>query len=172
MDKPTTNPQIAQLASLLIEQVAAHKKLLAMLKRKRHMLSTADHKQLTNLSIQENEVVQSISELEKQRLQLIGQLTLTIEPKATAPMRLGDLAHRLPEPDRGHLLVLRQQLKQEMEQIKNETVVAKRATESLVRHMQGLIHTVGSALAGVGVYSRQGCLPKEAMTVRTFHATA
>ena len=163
---------IAQLASVLTQQVAAHEKLLALLQSKRKLLSTADHQQLKRLSQQENQVVQAISELEKQRLNLVGQLTLAIDEASKAPMRLAELAGRLPEPDRGRLLTLRAKLKQKMEQVSEETAVARRATESLVRHMQGLVCTVGSIVSGVGLYSRQGGVPKEAMAVRTFHVTA
>ena len=173
MDSPHTHhSQMAQLRSVLKQQLAAHQKLLVLIQQKRKLLATADHAQLKSLSSQENEQVQTISELEKERLRLVGELTLIVEPSATAPMRLKELAQRLPEPDRGHLLVLQQRLRQKMEAVRHQTIIAKRATESLVRHMQGLIHTVSSAVTGVGVYSQKGSLPQEAMAVRTFHATA
>jgi len=163
---------IAQLESVLTQQVAAHQKLLSLLQRKRKLLSTADHEQLKGLSQQENQIVQEISELEKIRLALVGQLTLEIDETSKEPMRLAELANRLPEPDRDRLLTLRALLKQQMEKVSHETAVAKRATESLVRHMQGLVYTVGSMVSGMGLYSRQGNVPKEAMAVRTFHVIA
>ncbi len=164
--------QIAHLESILTRQVAAHEKLLSMLQRKRQLLRTADRPQLEDLSAQENQVIQSISELEKERLKLVGELTLLVDPAAKEPMRLAPLAQRLPEPHRGHLLVLRQQLKQKMVEVHRETVIARRVTESLVRHMQGLVQTVGSLITGVGLYSSHGAPPKEAMTVRTINTTA
>lgn len=164
--------QLAQLESVLTQQASAHRQLLVMLQRKRQLLRTADHNQITALSGQENQVVQRIGELEKQRLGLVGQLTVAVDPKAPQPMRLGELAQRLEEPLRGRLLVLRQQLNENIQQVGRETAVAKRATEALVRHIQGLIQTVGGVITGVGVYSREGSLPKETITIRTFNATA
>ena len=164
--------QINQLHDILKQQVSAHEQLLMLIKRKRRMLQTADHRHLADLSGQENRVVQAVGELEKERLALVGRLTLAIDPAAKEPMRLADLAQRLEEPGRGHLLVLRQQLKERMEQAKRETTIAKRATESLVRHMQGLIQTVGSVVTGVSVYGRQGAPPRDTVAVRTFNVTA
>ncbi len=164
--------QLEQLEAILKQQTAAHEKLLTLLKRKREAVRTAQHEQVASLTHQENQAVQAISDLEKQRLALVGELTLIVDPAAKQPMRLAQLAQHLEEPTRGHLLVLRQELADRLKQTQQETAVAKRVTETLVRHMQGLIQTVGGAITGVGVYSRQGAVPKEALAVNTFNATA
>lgn len=164
--------QVARLESVLAQLDTAHGHLLSLLKSKREALRKAEPRQITQLTRQENEAVQVISELEKQRLELVGELTLAINPEATQPLRLLDLAERLDEPARGRLLVLRGQLKQRIEQTQQELAIVKKATGSLVRHMQGLVQTIGTALTGVGLYSSRGSLPQGAMAMNTFNATA
>ena len=100
--------------------------------------------------------MQAVSDLEKERLGIMGELTALLAPASQEPLRLLDLAQRIKEPIRGRLLVLRQELKQRITQSEKETAMARRATESLVRHMQGLIQTIGNVMTGVGVYSHKG----------------
>ena len=71
-------------------------------------------------------------------------------PSAVAPMRMRDMADRLPEPARGRLLVLREQLRERIARVKEESSVTRRATEALLKHMQGLVHTLGNAGRAVG----------------------
>jgi len=169
-DKPLEK-DLAQIEAVLHEQTAANEQLLDLLKRKRQALRQAHPDQVSAFCEQENQAVQAISELEKKRLALTAQLTLHLQPTATQPMRLLELAQQIQEPARGHLLVLRQQLKQRMEQVQYQTTIARRATESLIFHMQGLVRAVSSAITATGVYSPQGTPPEAAMAVSTFNAT-
>ncbi len=164
--------QLARLETLIIQQTSAHERLLSLLEHKRESLRTADRDQMTRCTEQENLVVQEISELEKERLGLVGELTLIVDPSAKAPMRLAELAQQLDEPGRGRLLVLRSQLLDRMKQVQRETAVVKRATESVVRHMQGLFQMVGNAVGNGGVYSQRGAPPQHVLAVNTFNATA
>ncbi len=162
--------QLDQLEGVLKQLGTAHESLLSLLKAKRVALRESDSDRVSAYCEKENLCVQKISELEKQRLELIGQLTEQLEPNADQPLRLVQLAEHLPEPRRGRLLVLKQQLTQHMENIRNETAVIRRATESLAKHMQGLVQTVAGAMAGV--YGQRGAPVAGAMTVSTFEATA
>ena len=164
--------QLIKLESILNRQLSAHDQLLALLKQKHDALRAADHQRITQCCAQENDLVQAISDLEKQRLTVIGELTALIAPTNEDPLRLVDLAQRIEEPARGRLLVLRQQLKERMTQSSKETATARRATELLVRHMQGLIQTIGNIMTGVGAYSHKGAPPKGAMAINTFNAMA
>ena len=164
--------QLSRLEAVITQQTSAHERLLSLLKYKREALRTADRDQMSRSTEQENQAVQEISELEKERLRLVGELTLMVDPSAKQPMCLADLAQRLNEPSRGRLLVLRQHLIERIKRVQQETAVVKRATESVVRHMQGLFQMIGSAVGGGGVYSRCGAPPRHALAVNTFNATA
>ncbi len=163
--------QLEGLESVLTQQAAAHEKMLALMQQKRQALRDARHDRVTQCSEEENTLVQVLGALEKTRLKLIGELTLAVNPSAKEPMRLLELADHLPEPQRGRLLVLRQQLQERMLLVKQETAVVRRAIESLVRHMQGLVQTVGSVVTGVGLYGNHGAPPKDTLAVSTFQAT-
>lgn len=163
--------QLAQLETVLVDMATAHERLLAVVNRKRQALGAADPRALAACCEEENQIVQAIGELEKQRLTLVAELTLRTDPSAAAPLRLGELAQRLPEPARGRLLVLRQQLRQRIEDVRHHTAVTRTATESLVRHMAGLVQVVGGMVTGIGLYGRGGAAPKAALTVSTFNTT-
>ena len=171
MDK-ALEKDLAQLEEILRKQVATHEQLLTLLKRKKAALAHADADTMTECCRLENEQLQAVAELEKQRLTLAAKVTLALDPKAPAPLKLGDLAQKLPEPVRGRLLVLRHQARQRMEQVRHEVAVTKRATESLMGHIQGLMQTIGSAVTGIGTYNRGGSLPRAATAISTFNTTA
>jgi len=163
---------VSQLEALLHEHLAAHERLQMLLKQKRRALGQADHQRIMAILEQENECVQTISELEKNRLHIVGELTLMIAPDAPEPMPMKDLAEHFDEPARGRLLVLRQQLRQRMELVKTETHIARRATEALVQHMRGLVQTIGAVCTSAGAYSPAGGVPNEVIAVSTFNTTA
>lgn len=167
VDKP-----LAQLEQVLAGLLAENEQLLSLLKHKRVALGSADYKQVTDCCRRENEQVQAISELEKRRLSLVGELTQLVDPAAAEPLRMVELAERLGEPARGRLLVQRVQLQERMEQARRETGVVQRATESLFKHMQGLIQTIGAVCTGVGTYGQTGSPPRAALSVSTFNTTA
>jgi len=164
--------KIAKLEQILSKQLEEHELMFGLLKRKREALRQANHRLVRDCCEQENHRVQAIGELEKHRLRLVGELTLMLNPHAAAPMLLGELAERLDEPARGRLLVFRQQLREKMEQIRHDASVVRRATESLTRHMQGLVQTISGAMNCGGVYGSGGAPPQRAMAMSTFNTTA
>jgi hypothetical protein len=163
---------LTDLEAVMRAQLAQHERILALLHRKRQALAAADAEGVAQCSVEENRHVQALGELEKRRLLLVGEITLGLDPAAPAPLGLPELAQRLPEPARGRLLVLRVQLRERMEAVAREVGVARRATETLVRHMHGLIQTIGGALTGIGTYTRAGGRPKAALAVSTFNVKA
>ena len=163
---------IEQLEEVLRQQLAASRNLLALLQRKQQAIRRSDRHAVESLCREENVQVQGIAALEKERLMLVAELTQAIDPAARTPLKLLALAERMPEPARGRLLVLRAELTELVLQTQREAGIARRATEALVKHMQGVINTVGGALTGVMTYSRNGAMPRAASAISTFCATA
>jgi len=164
---------VRKLERVLAEQVGAHEKLLELLRGSREAMREADASKVATLAQRENGLLQRIAELEKQRLQLAADLTLKLEPGASEPRRLTELAERLPEPSRGRLLVLRQQLRERIEQVRHASAAAKRVSSSLLQHMQGLVQTINVAMTGGGTYGREGGSGFGAgRGMQTFEATA
>jgi len=163
---------LAPLEQTLRQQLTLHGELLELLKRKRDVLRSSDTKAAIGLCTLEHEKIQKIADLEKQRLSQVANLTLSVDPQAREPMRMAELAQRLDEPARGRLLVLRQQLLERMKAVHTETGVVRRATETLAKHMHGIVQTIGALSAGVSTYGSRGAFPQSNTAVSTFSATA
>lgn len=163
---------VQKLEAMLVDQLSLHQQLQAVLRQKRDALRGARREEIDQCCRAENGFVQKISELEKQRLNLVADITLILQPDAKGPMKLGDLAAVLPEPSRGKLLVLRQQLFDLMQQVREEASSVRRATEAVSRHMQGLMQTVAAAINGAGSYGASGAAPQSSMKMSTFSMTA
>lgn len=165
--------QLAQaIETVLVAMVGQHEELLALMDRKRDALRRGQVRLMSELCALENRKVQAISELEKKRLELAAHLTLALDPKAEAPLALVELAAKLPDPVRSRLLTQREQLRARMSAVKEQTAVAKRATESLMRHVQGLVQTVTTATSAVTTYGRQGLTAGVTRGMSTFSVTA
>lgn len=170
MDKFQQHSQALEIA--LQQMVELHEQLLDLLQRKRDALRRGNQQAMTELCGLENEKLQQLSELEKQRAAVAAQLTLQVMPQATAPLRVGELADRLEEPARGRLLVLRQQLIERMQQVREAATVARRATEALARHVRGLVQTVSLHAADTSTYAGNGSPAEHGAAVRTLNVTA
>lgn len=166
---PSIEVLLDRLESVLQALTRANEKLLSHLQHKQQSLREGDRQQVITWCGRENERVREISELETQRLNLVGDLTQRITPSASQPLSLQALAQLVPEPQRGRLLVRRQQLRQVMQQARHEAGVARRASESLLHHMQGLLQTIGGVMTGV--YGDRGSPPRTALAVSTFNTT-
>ena len=147
-----------RLEATLTQSVQRQQQLVGLLQRKREAMRSGDSKLMADLCRAENAVVQTVHELEKRRQQHVAELTAKVDPAAKQPMRMLDLAERLPEPQRGRLLVTRTKLVEAMEQVQRETAVARRASEALLGHLGGLIRTIGSVAQGGAAYGQTGRL--------------
>ena len=138
MDR-TTLQNVDRLESILAQAVQRQEQLVALLERKRKALRSGEAPEMVELSRLENAVVQTITELEKRRLQLVADLTLALDPTAAEPLKMKDLAERLPEPYRGRLLVTRTKLIEAMQRVAEQTSVIRRASESLSKSCRGKV---------------------------------
>ncbi|XAM01004.1 flagellar protein FlgN [Phycisphaeraceae bacterium D3-23] len=171
MDKRIAR-ELAQLEATLTQSAERHEQLLSLMRRQRDALRQAQGEQVADLSRQENAVVQAISELEKRRLELVASLTVAVLPGATQPMRMRELAEQLPEPARGRLLVLREKLRERIVAVKEQSSVSRRASESLLSHMQGLVQSLSHVSARGAGYDRPGVSRHALPAIGTISMTA
>lgn len=160
------------LETVLKQSTDRHEQLLTLMKRQRECLRLADHHGVSECSRLENTVVQAIGELEKRRLEVVAEMTKAIEPMSLGPMRMRDLAERLPEPARGRLLVLREQLRERIMAVKEQSSVTRRATEALLTHMQGLVQTLSNAGRAAGYAPANHPQPENTQSLGTLRVTA
>lgn len=167
-----TQKTIDQLEALLESLLSAHEQLLALMQQKHELLRLGDTDGMTQVCQVENEKIQAISEQEKQRLELAADLTRRLFPNAQQPLGVKDLAEQLPEPMRGRLLTRRQQLRERMEAVREQSSIARRATESLMNHVNGLVRTLTNLATNAATYDRAGGPPQASPAVRTLNVTA
>ncbi len=162
---------VAAIEAVMRQMVVLHEELLALMIRKREAVRRAHVELMAEICRLENEKVREIAEREKQRQALVAKLTLLLDPRAPEPLRLPELAERLPEPMRSRLLVTRQQLREKLDSVKEQTSVARRAADQLVRHVQGLVRGVTAATTAA-TYTRPSAGPRPIARLSTFSMTA
>ena len=172
MDKKKLDAALASLEAICRQQIAVHEALLELADRKREAMAAAQTRTLTEVLTLENEKIQQLGEFEKQRLELVARLTQMLDPRAAEPMKMRELAMCFTGPVRDKLLLLRDELMQRMGQVREQAAVARRATETLVRHMQGVVQSIGAMSTGVCTYGKGGARPAAACAVSTFNTTA
>jgi hypothetical protein len=163
---------VDRLETVLETLVTDHEQLLGLMQQKRDLLRQGDTDGMVEVCEVENEKLQTISEREKERLTIVAALTERLDASAIEPMRLADVAEALPEPARGRLLTRRQQLRQRIEQVREQSSIARRATESLMNHVNGLVRTLTSLASNTTTYGRGGTAPEAGGAISTLNVTA
>lgn len=161
-----------QLETLVRKQIASHEEMLGLLVRKRQALQTANMMVMNECTLRESQMVKVIGDCEKQRLELLADITLKLDVTAGQPLTMLQLAEHLSEPARGKVLVLRMELRERIAAVQKETGIARRASESLLKHVHGMIQMIGTTCTGVSTYSQLGAPTKAATAVSTFNMTA
>ncbi len=148
--------QIALLERILRAQLEGHIRLLSCIERNREAIRIADMEAITTICQQENEIAQRLSELEKARLELVGQLTEVLQPDAKAPLTVSQIVQAIDEPARASLCAAADELRGKMAEVRKASSIVHAAAESLSRHMAGLMQTVQAAISRAEVYGSGG----------------
>lgn len=163
---------VAALLKLLREMTELHEQWAELGDAKREALASGDADALTAVCRLENEKLQAVSEREKRRLELVASLTRAVKPDAGRPLRLAELAELMPEPTRGRLLLARQGLRERIKVVKTQSSIARRATDSLMKHMNTLVQGVAAAATGASTYTPRGGTAPRGLTLGTLNTTA
>ena len=147
---------VADLERVLEAQLRGHEQLLEQVRRNREAVRRADMKAIREICGQQNAVGQSLTELEKERLALVGCLTRQLAPEAKHPLTVTEITTRL-EPGAAERLQARADaLRPLVERVRDESSVVRQAAEALARHMTGIVQVVHSVLSRTQVYGRKG----------------
>lgn len=153
-------PEIVELVGLLERILCAqhddYKKIANFIERKQEAIRNADMHQITSICQEEHVVTQHATQLEKQRLQLTGDLTSRLQPDAREPLTVSQIAEVLVDPDRQRILELSTALKQTVKEVRQASSIVRKAADALAAHMGGLLQTMQSALSKAQVYSQHG----------------
>lgn len=171
MDRPILQ-LLERLDATLTDAVQRQRQLGILLERKRLALRSGDLEDMKRLGALESTVVQAVGELEKRRVTLVAELTRKLRPQSSQALQMRELADVLPEPYRGRLLVTRTKLIDAMKAVQQQTSVVRRASESLVSHVNGLIRTIGVVSSGGAAYGQTGQMNAKAGRMSTLNVTA
>lgn len=145
-----------RLIDLLGVQIGHHDQLKRLLEEKRSAIARADGFAIEAISRREHALIGSLTEIEKQRLVMVGELTRIIDPSQPEPFRLRLLAERIDGPEGDELRGLAEQLRSRITTLQGLNEVLRKATESLSAHLAGVMQIVQGALSQARVYSRSG----------------
>lgn len=166
MDRELDN--LERLMQALLEE---HTGLHDLVRRKQQVMRMGRPALIEDCCTAENRHVQRIGGIERDRQASVGRLTEAWAPGADRPLRLAEIAERAGEPRRGRLLVSQRRLVELMDAIRRDNDVAKRATEGLLKHVQGVVQYVTQAVSGAGVYERRGRVATPGVAVSSFTVT-
>lgn len=156
MSAPATRPTATRLLEILAASTAFHTELVGSIRARREAVRKADFRALEALDKAEAKLLQRMAELDRQRATEASQLAVRLSLPAKST--LGEIAARLPEPERARIDLARSQLRAAVEAAQRESGVVRQATERLSAHMAGVMQAVNSALAHAKVYSRGGVI--------------
>lgn len=161
-------PQAVEaLTQLLRQHLDVHRALMECIGRKREAIRKADLAVVSAISKQEAPMLTRLSELEKKRAALIGQLSAALRPPETktkegtgagtrASMTVKQIATAAGEARGRELLAVAVELKALATSVQRANSIVRDAADALARHMAGVMQTVGSALSSARVYGRRG----------------
>ena len=150
-----------QLDAVLRQLVVEHEKLLSQAAEHRRAIAQADAGALgVSMSAQQN-LVQRITALERQRQTIVSGLTKA-DPRG---VRFSDVTARAPEPMRSRLAGVAASLRDVLNALHEEHIALRRAAETLSMHMEGLLRQVCRGLSHTGTYARRGAMDSSVQVV-------
>jgi len=157
MNSPqTADPLTAALEQILRLIAQEYETLGVCALHRRAAMRKADTQALARCIEIENRAVQSLADLERQRMVVVEALALRIGAPARSQTPVSQIAGALPEPARTRLLTLSQSLRDLMEKVAKLNDTTRKAAEALSAHMEGLMRHVAARLNHAQTYGPRG----------------
>jgi len=161
---------LGSLEKLLRELVVHYENLTKLADERVEAIRAASTSRLSACIERENRIIQSVAEIEKRRLAVVGELADRLGGGAThgpqaggrrsakrAPeVKVSWIAERVAEPWRARLSALAQRLRELLSTVMQKNERSKVAAEMLGQHMEGLIRQVAARLNHAKTYGRGG----------------
>lgn len=177
----TTDPEVAELETLLEHLLKEHEELLALASVHRDAIGRADPHSLGDCVQRQNEVLRRVAELENRRLGLMARLADKMRPLNRENGQTGNggravemlpdrptvswIARSLPEPVRSRLVALAERLRELLARLHREHAALKEASSALAAHMEGLMRQLSRKLSHAGTYGRKGVVESRVQVV-------
>ena len=159
--KPAAKPAVPpatgtpeRLIAILERSGTLYAQLMTHAKARRAALRAGDFAGFSRLDEPEKRVVAQIADLDQQRLAEARALAAKLGLAADAS--LVQIAEKLPPSPGGRILILREELRTLILEVRRETSVVRQAAERLSAHIAGIVQSVHAALAHANIYSSAG----------------
>lgn len=151
------DPGARELAHLLERLTREHAHLLALADRRATALARADIRDLRECVVSENDAVQRIAAIDKDRAALAARLASRFGIDAPGGVvTISALGAGFDEHDRERLARLTTSLRALIERVRAVNDASRDAADTLATHMRGVIRTVEHKLSTSGAYGPTG----------------
>ncbi len=164
---PTTPPdEMAQrLERLVRELVSCYEGLVSLAESRLEAIRSSNAQNLAACIRQENQLVQAIAGLERERSEVVTALAHRMGSEKESATKITWIARRLKGPEGERITTLCDTLKRLAQQLGSLNEVARIAAEHLANHMTGLLQAVSRHLNHAKTYSRSGSVEAGARVV-------
>ncbi|GAB4544229.1 MAG: hypothetical protein Tsb0013_01170 [Phycisphaerales bacterium] len=152
----STDPMPARLESLVSELVSCYERLVALAGVRLEAIRQSDARGLASCVREENQIVQRVAELERERADVVGVLAERMGSSARSSTRITWIARRLKGPEGERIAGKCETLRALASSLHATNTVARQAAEHLSNHMTGLLQAVARHLNHAKTYSRTG----------------
>jgi hypothetical protein len=149
--RPPNAKQHRPLHALLTDLIRAHEAMLEASARQREAMRGAAPEVIGHARDDMARACTTIAALDQERREIVAAMAPE-QPQTT----ISALAANLPEPDRARALDLAARLRELITLAAAEQRRLHAATESMLRHVRGVMHHVQRSLSHAGVYGRAG----------------
>lgn len=159
------HPLVGELEGLMRELVVLYEQLATMSEKHLEAIRAADAHGLAACVRSENALVQRVAEAEKTRIRVVGGLAEALGAPGKGETTMRWIASRVDGSGSDRLSDLAVRLRGLMGRVAETNAVARRASETLAKHMEGLMREVARELNHAQVYGRTGCVESGARVV-------
>lgn len=151
---PMTDERCVALEHVLAEMVVAHERLGELAVEHRAAIRSMRPEAIREVVTRTGEALRHVAALDDERRTLLGVRDTPGSSGATPTVR--EVAALMREPFRSRVLELGERLRGLIALVAERHAALRRASESLLAHMQGIMHLVSAELSGTGTYTPRG----------------
>lgn len=168
--KQTVTEASEQIVESLKRLISLHDELLEVVKAEREAILHADTQAVRACVECKSMLVERLREIELVRLNAVTALFSSsgdapMSGEQAAEVSLEAITQRFDSPMRAHAIELGRRLSEKVTTLQRQHGVVRLAAESLLSHMQGLMHQVSRKLSHAGTYGRSGTIASHPQVV-------
>lgn len=157
MSQAISHPAFDELERLLGLLVTEQRKLHALLVQQRQAMTKLDHRGIERLVSEQEQVRSRIASAETRRRSVTVQVARDLRMNVQGEPSISQLMAATPEPlRRARLQVVRDELRQTLQLLAEESHVTGRLAGAVLGHLNTALRVLQSAMRDAGTYTRSG----------------